>query len=602
MTGWMRQSATPATYSPDDTSTITDCFLRALAADPDAHALSIVHERTEEAITRAEFHADVIAVAKGLVAAGLGPGSRVGIFGPSSYRWAVADFAIWFAGATSIPFYDTASAEQIEWMLADARPALMLVADAGHREVLAGVPAGAGLPVHMWDDEDSLAQLHRAGRSVTDTALDAQRRRVGPQDVATIIYTSGTTGRAKGCLLTHANFVLTAQAASRSMPEVLAPGARCLLFIPTAHVFARFIQVISICEGVVLGHQHDLGRLTESLAVFRPTFVLGVPRVFEKVFNAARAKAQSGGQGRIFTLAEITAVAYSRAADAGRVPWGLRLRHALFDRLVYARLRAVLGGRAEYAISGGGPLGEHLGHFFSGIGVRVLEGYGLTETTAPVTVNRPGASRIGTVGVPLPGCAVAVAGDGEVLVQGPPVFSGYLNNPEATAATFHGDWLATGDLGSLDEEGYLSITGRKKELIVTSGGKNVAPAPLEDVIRRHPLVGQPVVVGEQRKFVGALIFLDPEMLPGWLEAHGLPPLSLDRAAAHPAVRASIQAAVDRANARVSRAEGIRAFRIVPVELTEAAGYLSAKQSVKRPVVLQDFAAELEALYSTPRPA
>lgn len=600
MSQTMPESATPARYEIDRTSTITDGFLELLVRDPGAQAFSVLDEDAQTPVTREQFYSQVTDVAKGLMAQGVKPGTRVGVFGPTSYLWTVVDYAVWFAGGVSVPFYDTASAEQMDWMIQDAAPSLLLVASDAHRELLAAVDTSAGLPVIVWEGA-GYDELVATGTTVTDGQLERQRAAVRALDPATIIYTSGTTGKSRGCVLTHANFVQTVQAAAVQMPQVIGGGSRCLLFIPTAHVFARFIQVMCVNSGVVLAHQHDLSKLTDALGVFKPTFILGVPRVFEKVFNSALANAEAQGRGGIFRLAEATAVAYQRAKTTGRPSARLRLQYRLFDKLVYSKLRAVLGGNARYAISGGGPLGEHLGLFFRGIGVDVLEGYGLTETTAPITVNPPGRSKIGTVGVPLPGCAVAIAPDGEVLAKGAPVFREYLGNPSATATTFHDGWLATGDLGSLDADGYLSITGRKKELIVTSSGKNVAPAPLEDVIRRHPIIGQPVVAGDNRKFVSALIFLDSEMLPTWLKNHGLPGMDLATASGNDDVRAAVQGAIDRANATVSRAESVRAFRIVPVELTEENGYLSAKQSVKRHLVLKDFADELDELYATAVP-
>src|SRR5699024_6865940 len=366
---------------------------------------------------------------------------------------------------------------------------------------------------------------------------------------------------------------------------------------PLAHVFARFVQMLAINVGSVLAHTSDLGRLTDTLSEVRPTYILGVPRVFEKVNNSALAKAEGEGKGKIFAAAQKTAVAYSRALDEGEPSLGLKVQHALFDRLVYGKLRTVMGGRLEYAVSGGGPLGEHLGHFYRGIGVNIIEGYGLTETTAPITVNIPSDARMGTVGKPLPGCTVAIAPDGEVLAKGVSVFQGYWRNDEATADTFYDDWLRTGDIGEIDADGFLRITGRKKELIVTSSGKNVAPAPIEDELRRHPIIGQPMVVGDNRNFIAALVFLDEEMLPGWLRNHGVDAdLSLADAAGHPTVQDAVAKAVERVNQKVSRAESIREFRIVPTTLSEENGYLSAKQSVKRHLILEDFSAVLDDIY------
>ncbi len=599
----MSQSATPANYIVDTTTTIADALLDRVKKNPQAHMLSILRGGRETEISAGQFLSQVRSAAKGLIARGVRPGQRVGLFGSTSYEWTVADFAIWFAGAVSVPFYDTSSEDQIAWMLENADIRAAIVATSSHAQrvnAAAQQSKLAGVDIVTWENK-GFDTLMADGRQVTDDQLDAARATTMQSDVATIIYTSGTTGRSKACLLTHANFVQTTQSVDEQMGLVLNDRARCLLFLPTAHVFARFIEVAAIISGTVLAHEADLSKLTEALGLFRPTYILGVPRVFEKVYNSAVAKAQSEGNGAIFHRAEAVAVRYSQARSAGRIPLLLRAQHALFDALVYSKLRAVMGGQAHHAISGGGPLGTHLGHFFAGIGVEVLEGYGLTETTAPITVNTPGRAKIGTVGVPLPGNAVAIAPDGEVLCRGLSVFEGYLNNPQANAEEFADGWYRTGDLGSLDDEGYLSITGRKKEMIVTSGGKNVAPAPLEDVIGRHAIISQAVVIGDNRKFVSALVFLDPEMLPDWLDNHDLAQMSVAEAAQDEAVHKAVAAQIDFANRSVSRAEGIRAFRILPDQLSEETGELSAKQSVKRHVVNERFADVIEDIYSQPAP-
>lgn len=596
----MPQSSTPVVgFEVDTESSTTDVLLRRLDSHPGHPALAKPAGESWTEVSTAEFVDQVRAAAKGLIAAGVGFEDKVAIFGPTSYDWTLSDYAVWFAGAISVPFYDTSSQDQLAWMLENAEVSSGLVATKEHAERVRDAAAVAGLPVpQLWIwDEGAFLDLAAAGEGVSDADLEARRAQVGSDSIATIIFTSGTTGRPKGCVLTHANFVQTAQAAEHQIPEVTGEDGRCLLFLPQAHVFARFIEVLSVSTGALLAHQSDLTKLTDALGSFKPTFILGVPRVFEKVFNSALAKAQAGGKEKIFRRAEKVAVAYSKALDAGKVPASLRIQHALFDKLVYSKLREIMGGNVKWAVSGGGPLGTHLGHFYRGIGLIVLEGYGLTETTAPITVNVVKNSKIGTVGVPLPGATVAIAPDGEILAKGVPVFREYWKNPEATAKEFHDDWFATGDLGSLDEDGYLSIVGRKKELIVTSSGKNIAPAPLEDALRRHPIIGQPVLVGDNRKYITALIFLDPEMLPTWLKNHDLPPMTLKEAASDETVRATIEKAVERVNRTVSRAEGIKKFRIVPVELSEANGYLSAKQSVKRHMLGKDFADEIEALYA-----
>ncbi len=596
----MPQSSTPVVgFEVDTTSSTIDVFLDRVATDPDKPALARAVGDDWEYVSAGEFLAEVRSTAKGLLAAGVEVGDRIAIFGPTSYEWTLSDYAVWYAGGISVPFYDTSSEDQLAWMITDAAVERGLVRSREHAERVRTAASAAGVePPRLWVWEDgAFAELAAAGNDVDDDALEAQRTQVTSESVATLIYTSGTTGRPKGCVLTHANFVQTAQAARMQIPEVFTDDARCLLFLPQAHVFARFIEVLSLTCGSLLAHQSDLSKLTVALGSFRPSFILGVPRVFEKVFNSALAKAEAGGKEKIFRRAEQVAVAYSKALDQGGVPLTLRLQHALFDKLVYSKLRAIMGGNVTHAVSGGGPLGAHLGHFYRGVGLIVLEGYGLTETTAPITVNVPEKAKIGTVGIPLPGCSVAIAPDGEVLAKGVCVFREYWNNPEATAKEFHDGWFATGDLGALDADGYLTINGRKKEIIVTSSGKNIAPAPLEDSLRRHPIIGQPVVVGDTRNFISALIFLDSEMLPVWLENQGLPPMTLEQAAADQTVRQAIEKAVDQVNRTVSRAEGIKKFTIMPVELSEANGYLSAKQSVKRHIVAKDFAAQIDEMYA-----
>jgi long-chain acyl-CoA synthetase len=433
--------------------------------------------------------------------------------------------------------------------------------------------------------------------------MDRRAGLAGLDDLATVIYTSGTTGRPKGVELTHGNFTdLVLNAIEELGVVVSAANARTLLFMPLAHVFARFIHVLVVPAGAVMGHTPDTRTLVDDMGTFRPTFILSVPRVFEKVYNSAEQKAAAGGKSAIFQRAAKTAIVYSRALDTprGPSPW-LRLQHKVADVLVLHKIRNALGGQAEWAISGGAPLGERLGHFYRGVGLKVLEGYGLTETTAPATVNRPELTKIGTVGRPLPGTAIRIAGDGEVEIKGIQVFRGYHNNETATAEALEDGWFKTGDLGTLDDDGFLRITGRKKEIIVTAGGKNVAPAVLEDRLRAHPLLSQVVVVGDQRPFIGALLTLDPEGVPGWLAAHGKPAMSLEDAAKDPDVLESLDKAVEKANKAVSRAESIRKYRILPTDLTIANGYLTPKLSVKRSVVLKDFAAEVDALYDGPIP-
>ena len=554
-----------------------------------------------EPMTAREFDAHVVAVAKGLVARGVQPGDRVAIMARTRYEWSLLDWAIWAAGAVCVPVYETSSAEQVLWILSDSAVSLIVVETGEHAAVVAGVRDQVPLVGDVLViDDGAVDALVAAGAEVADEEIERRRHLANLGDLATIIYTSGTTGRPKGAELTHGNFAELAVNTVKKL-EVVVTGenVRTLLFMPLAHVFARFIHVLTVAAGAVLGHAPDTKTLVPDMQSFRPTFVLSVPRVFEKVYNSAEQSAATGLKRGIFQRAAKTAIVFSRALDTprGPSPW-LRLQHKVADLLVLHKIRAALGGRVEWAISGGAPLGERLGHFFRGVGLRVLEGYGLTETTAPLCVNLPERTKIGTVGPALPGCGLRIADDGEIEGYGIGVFRGYRNNEAATAEAFHDGWFRTGDLGTLDEDGFLRITGRKKEIIVTAGGKNVAPSVLEDRLRGHPLVSQVVVVGDQRPFIGALITLDPEGVPGWLTAHGKPAMSLAEAAKDVDVLASLDRAVERTNEAVSRAESIRKYRILPIDLTIANGYLTPKLSVRRAEVLKDFAQEIDALYST----
>lgn len=551
-------------------------------------------------ITAREFDARVVAVAKGLVARGVQVGESVGIMSRTRYEWTLLDFAIWSAGAVAVPLYETSSAEQVEWILTDADVRLLVVETAAHAAVVDEVRSAApALRELLVLDSGAIDALVRDGATVTDEEVARRRGAARLDDVATIIYTSGTTGRPKGAELTHGNFVvLTRNAVAKLGENVCPPGSRTLLFMPLAHVFARFIEVLVVAAGATIGHSPDTKTLVADLGEFRPTFILSVPRVFEKVYNSSEQKAAAGGKGPIFQRAAKTAIVYSRALDTprGPSPW-LRLQHRVADVLVLSKIRKALGGQAQWAISGGAPLGERLGHFYRGVGLNVLEGYGLTETTAPTSVNLPGATKIGTVGPPLPGCSIRVDDDGEVLVRGPHVFARYHDNPAATSEAFVDGWFRTGDLGSLDEDGFLRITGRKKEIIVTAGGKNVAPAVLEDRLRGHPLVSQVVVVGDAKPFIGALVTLDAEALPGWLATHDLPEMDVPTAAKHPTVLAALDRAVERTNKAVSRAESIRRYTVLTTDFTVENDYLTPSLKVKRNRVVADFTHEIEKIYS-----
>lgn len=561
-------------------------------------------------VSVAEFNAQVVAVAKGLVALGIQPGQTVGIMSRTRYEWTLLDFAIWAAGAVPVPIYETSSAEQVEWILTDADIHLLIVENAKNAATAATAIAKAGLNTKVLIIEDdvphpdaehhgnAIGMLTAGGFQVPDAEIERRRRLAGVDDLATIIYTSGTTGRPKGAELTHGNFTTLSLNTVAEIPQVFNGMGKAILFLPLAHVFARFIEVVAIAGGSVLGHSPDIANLTKDLTSFRPTYLLGVPRVFEKVYNTAEHASAAEKARPYFNWATRVSIAYSRAMDTAAGPslW-LRFQHLFADGLIYSKLRDKLGGRVKYAVSGGSPLGERLGHYYRGLGVNILEGYGLTETTAPTSVNRPTAERVGSVGQMLPGCSVRIAEDGEVQLKGSHIFRGYHNNPEATAEAFTDDgWFRTGDLGRLDEDGFLYITGRKKEIIVTAGGKNVAPAVLEDRIRAHALVSQAVVVGDNRPFIGALITLDQEGLDSWLKMHHKPKMSTLDAMQDPEVRNSIDHAIQRANEAVSQAESIRKWEFIPGDFTVENDYLTPSMKVKRNLVLRDFANHVDDLY------
>ena len=594
----MNETSTPLVLPATTEGSLGDLPVRLATADPDRVTFSVRSGTGWADLTAATFAADVAALAKGLAAAGIGVGDAVAIMSRTRYEWTVADFALWSAGAVPVPIYETSSPDQVQWILGDSGAVGVICESAAHLAAVEQVRGSLAGLRHAWVvDDGDLDTLRSQGSHVDDSELEARRSSLDRDSLATVIYTSGTTGRPKGVELTHGNFLTLAENAAELLAEVVrAPHASTLLFLPLAHVFARFIEVLAVTAGVRMGHSSDLKALLDDFAAFQPTFILAVPRVFEKVYNSAEAKAEAGGKGRIFAGAAAAAVAWSEAKDAGSVPLGLRVRHAIFDRLVYAKLREAMGGKVQYAVSGGAPLGTRLGHFYRGIGTTILEGYGLTETTAPATVNRPGRMRIGTVGLPLAGVDIRVADDGEILLRGVNLFRGYRGNPTATADAIRDGWFHTGDIGELDEEGFLRITGRKKEILVTAGGKNVAPAVLEDRLRAHPLVSQCIVVGDGKPYISALVTLDEEMYPGWAANHGLHDLPFSRARTDERVHAAIQGAVDEANTAVSKAESIRKFAILEGDFTEESGHLTPSLKLKRNVVMRDFEDEVDALY------
>jgi long-chain acyl-CoA synthetase len=596
----VREFSVPATTEVGPNEALTDMLATNVAEFGDEVGLRRRRDGQWQDVTWKQFGEEVRGVAKGLIAAGVAAGDRVALQAKTRYEWTVLDYAIWTAGAVVVPVYETSSPDQVAWILSDSGATAIVVERDDHASAVESVRDQAPdlRSVYVIDD-GAVDQLIEAGKGVPDSELEARRATLNAESLATLIYTSGTTGRPKGCELTHGNFLFEIVNGMSLLGRFMNVQGSLLLFIPLAHVLARVLQVGAVKTRTVIGHTPDVSNLVEDLGEFKPTFVLAVPRVFEKVFNSAKAKAEGDGKGKIFDKAAQVAIDWSRAQDKGGPGIALRAQHALFDKLVYVKLRAALGGRCLGAISGGAPLGERLGHFFRGIGVTVYEGYGLTETTAAASVNHDDALRIGTVGRPLPGVEFAIADDGEVLIRGGIVMRGYWKNEDATKEAIDAEgWFHTGDLGELDDDGFLKITGRKKEILVTAGGKNVAPAVLEDRLRAHRLVSQCIVVGDQRPFIAALITLDEEALPQWLESKGKPAdQTAEQVREDPELLAEIDAAVKDANRAVSQAEAIKKFKILSTDFTEDNGMLTPSLKLKRSVVMKEFDTEVEALYT-----
>ena len=598
----MRELSVPANIPPVSSGNVTDQIEDLFARNPQFPSVSIQTDDEWSTITAAQFREQVRNVAKGLIAEGLNAGDRIAILSRTRYEWTVADYAIWYAGCVTVPIYETSSPEQVEWIVSDSH--VVATFFEAQRTTHAFQPIAAKVP-HMTRSyifgDDVLAELARKGANVSDSELESRRTSAGPSDPATLIYTSGTTGQPKGCIITHGNLISEVDTLVKAVPEVFdVPEASTLIFLPLAHVFGRLIQVAMLRGEVTIGHCPNPTALLKDLGSFKPTFLLAVPRVFEKVFNGSAAKAHEASpvKGKIFDRAAATAIAYSEALDHGHVSKGLSIKHGLFDKLVYSKLRHAMGGRVTHAISGGAALGSRLGHFYRGIGLIILEGYGLTETTAGSTLNLPSALKIGSVGRPLPGTGARIESDGEILLKGPHVFAGYWNNDAATAEAMTSDgWFRTGDIGELDGEGYLRITGRKKELIVTASGKNVAPAVLEDRLRANPIISQCVVVGDNKPYIGALVTLDQDALPQILAANNIESAPMSDLIQNADVRALVQKAVNAANEAVSNSEAIKRFVILPEDLTIDNGYLTPKMSIRRHLIVQDFAGDIEGLYA-----
>ncbi len=584
---------TPATGS------VADHIIENAAKDPGHVSFSVPRGDAWVDVTAQEFLDRVRAVAKGIMANGVEAGERIGVMSRTCYEWTLVDYAIWYAGCVSVPVYETSSAEQIQWMLSDSESVAVFLESEKNKRTYDEVADEVPSCTRTWVFHDgALDELAREGAHISDDELEARRQTVSPDSLATIIYTSGTTGRPKGCMLTHGNFMFEVDQVVWGLPDVfLAPGSSTLLFLPIAHVFGRMIELGCVRAGVRLGHAADIKQLLPGLGSFQPTFLLAVPRVFEKIYNSAQQKAVADGKGNIFDTAANVAIAYSESLDTGGPGLMLKIKHALFDKLVYVKLRHAMGGNMKWAVSGGAPLGARLGHFFRGIGVTILEGYGLTETSAASTVNRPSALRIGTVGQPVPGASVKIAEDGEIMLAGGQIFTGYWNNPTATAESIEPDgWFHSGDIGEIDDDGFLRITGRKKELLVTAAGKNVAPAVLEDRLRANWLVSQCMVVGDAKPFIGALVTIDPESFPAWASQNNKGDATVADMVNDPDLNAAIQSAVDEANKAVSHAEAIKKFAILPVDWTEEGGQITPSLKLKRAVVMQEFGEDVERLY------
>lgn len=596
----MRSYELPSLVETADHENITDLLLNRVKKTPNIPLIAI--EKTPGVwtdVNAKDFLEQVEDLAKGFIAVGISPGDAVAIMSRTRYEWALVDYALWFAGAVSVPIYETSAPAQIEWVLSDSNSVGLFVESTEHQKRFESIKSAVPSVKQIWKfDDDSLVKLVTEGKKISDEQLEKARTSRNLDSLATIIYTSGTTGKPKGCELLHRGFVDLSKNAMLEMPEVVQEGKATVLFLPLAHVYARFISILCVHAGIKVGHQPDTTTVAASMQSFHPDFLLAVPRVFEKVYNSAEQKAEAAGKGKIFRKAVQVGIDYSKAMDTKAGPsLILKLEHKLFDALLYKKLRAAMGGQVKFAISGGAPLGERLGHFFRSIGLVVLEGYGLTETSAPAMIGRPSDAKIGKVGRVLPGCAVRIADDGEILIKGSNVLRGYWKNPEATAAAMDGEWFRTGDIGELDEEGFISITGRKKELIVTAGGKNIAPTALEDPLRASPIIAQAIVIGDQRPFVAALLSLDSEMMPTWLANNGQPAdLTLAQAAKNPRVMQELQKAVDEVNSTVSNAETIKKFEVIDTELTEKSGHLTPSMKIKREAVSRDFSPLIEKIY------
>jgi long-chain acyl-CoA synthetase len=607
----LREFTVPPLVTAPQVGGLADAVFTNAAQEPHRVVLSRQIGSRWQDVTTTAFRDEVLTVAKGLLAQGIRFGDRVGIMSRTRYEWTVLDFALWTIGAQSVPMYPTSSSEQVCWMLHDSGAVACIVEHEDHAMTVGAVVSRLPRLTRLWQlDSGAMNSLAESGSRVKDDLVHRHRMAITPEATATIVYTSGTTGRPKGCVISHANFMAEADNIIAKYEPVFhsKPGdeASTLLFLPLAHIFGRMVEVAAVRARVRLGHQPSLttSDLLPAMASFRPTFVLAVPYVFEKVYRGARRKAELGGRLAIFEKAEEVAVRHAEATEAKAFGTGpgpsaaLRVQHQLYEKMVYGKVRAALGGRVRHAFSGGSAMERRLGLFFDGVGVRIFEGYGLTESTAAACANPPEQTRFGTVGQPIPGTTVHIADDGEVWLYGGQIFSEYLNSPKATAEALYDGWLATGDLGRLDDDGYLTITGRKKEILVTASGKTVSPVLLEERVRNHPLVSQCLLVGNDRPYVAALITLDPEGVDHWLTMRGQAPQPMVSLTRDPYMAAEIRRAIVAANTAVSQAESIRAFRILPGNFSEATGLLTPSLKLKRKVIEEEYADEIEALYNS----
>jgi len=594
----MQTYTTPGgiTVAPN-VNVVQQLMVRADAA-PNHAALSYRDGDKFMPVTTREMWETVQELAAGLVALGVQKGDRVALHCATRIEFTYFDYAIWAAGAATTTIYETSSPDQVKWIIQDSG-AVALISEgadtyASYDEVKGELPDCRNVFVI---DDGAVASI--SGMATDESRAELRNRidSIAHGDLATLVYTSGTTGLPKGCMLTHENFAWEVVQVDDQMAELFSDDNRTLFFLPLAHIFARIAQSACVTNGVHIAYSSGIPNLLEELPMVKPTWVFSVPRVFEKIYNGAKAKADADGKGSIFDRATSVAIAYSQGIDRGKVSFGTKLQHGIFDKLVYGKLRDVFGGDIKFAISGGAPLGARLGHYFRGIGIVALEGYGLTETSAAATANKPTAIRVGTVGRPIQGSSIGIADDGEVLVKGQHVFKGYWQNEEATREAIDEDgWFHSGDIGALDEEGFLTITGRKKEILVTAAGKNVAPAVLEDRMRSNPLVSQVMVVGDAKPFIAALVTLDEEALPAWAAAHDKADMSVADLHSDEDVLAEVQKSVDDANKAVSRAEAIKTFRVLPHDLTIEGGELTPTLKVKRSVVASKYAGVIDDIY------